>query len=128
MDISIYYAVLDIGIQYQKSKCMTGLWMPWRKYQLMHEIAFWQKIMLFIENERNGIDSAALFFAELTAISGKKPYRHYERAARLEAELLSCQRTYITDEISTEIIDVYLKHIFSDIPYYLRKGKNKKRY
>lgn len=91
MDKSIYFIILDIGINRKKAAQSSGFWKIGEKKELNNEIMFWKSLIQNVRDEARGVDCAAVAFHNLEAITDKYQSPNYRNILSNWTELQKCR-------------------------------------
>lgn len=126
MDVGYYYQVLDTGILYEKGRKKGKLWGIGEKRRLRAEVIFWNNILKFISNERDGIDCSKELFECLGEMCRKYRLPNYERILANKEEIEN-DKTLFKRDVKEEIkICGFMERLLVDMQRYLDDYKNKK--
>ena len=127
MDVSYYYQILDIGIQYEKGRKVGRHWRIGERKRLGEEVLFWQSLLELIADEENGIECSDKLFKQIEKLCKKYKLPNYERVLRMKNELINS--TCIFERKKDEEINIckLMKSLFLDMQENLKVKKDKEK-
>lgn len=127
MDISYYYQILDMGIQYEKGRKVGKYWKIGERKRLKEEVFFWQSLFTLIEKEKNGIECAYEVFKSLKKLCVKYKLPNYERVLDMKNELIDSNCVFDRKQDEEIIIDKLMQALLLDLQNNLEVNKDKEK-
>lgn len=124
MDISFYYQILDTGIVYEKGRKSGKLWKIGERKRLKEVLLFWQKVLEYIEKEKEGKGGSKELFDSLEKLCTKYKFPNYERVLEKRDILENSNSKFISD-CKEEKIRNFIKCLLLDMQKQLDVYKNK---
>lgn len=119
MDISVYYQILDIGIQYEKGRKKGSYWRLGERKCLREEVKFWRLMLEYISDELGGIDCSTQVFEELESICKRYKFPNYERIITKKCEIIGSEIIFVGQEEQEKSIREIMKILLEDMIHLL---------
>lgn len=125
MDISYYYQILDVGINYEKGRKKGKFWKLGERKRLREEIMFWQDILRYVLDKEKGIQCENELFERLGILCRKYELPNYERILGEKAELLNSQHVSEVNKEEALKVHCFMTRLLQDMLEELENHKGK---
>mgnify|MGYP004475762311 CR=1 FL=1 len=127
MDVSYYYQILDIGIQYEKGRKVGKYWKIGERKRLREEVLFWQDLLEFIMAEKKGIECSNKLFEKMEKLCRRYKLPNYERILQKRNELINDRCIFERNDEQERNICELMKALFFDMQKNIKYCKNKEK-